>query len=124
MTTMAEATRRRRIAATLYDKGCSYREIADLLGVTYQVARSLVQPERQNARISLNKAIADGHIGKASACESCGRDDVRVVGHHDDYNEPFKVRWLCDKCHHATHPHEPTTRNRQHRLFEPQAVPA
>lgn len=102
MTTMAENVRRRRIAATLYDKGCSFYEIADVLEVSYQVARNLVQPDRFNARVSLNKALADGEVERPDACEDCGRA-VRLHGHHSDYNEPYKVRWLCAACHKHNH---------------------
>lgn len=117
MTTMAENTRRRRIAATLYDKGCTFREIADLLDVSYQVARNLVQPDRAAARVSLNQAIADGHIEKGVACEVCGTEQKRLVAHHDDYNEFYKVRWVCDPCHHRIHPREASRKGAQHRLI-------
>ena len=30
-------------------------------------------------------------------CEVCG--ELKVEAHHDDYNKPFKVRWLC-RLHH------------------------
>ena len=34
-------------------------------------------------------------------CECCG--DENSQAHHDDYNFPWKVRWLCKKCHDDWH---------------------
>ena len=41
-------------------------------------------------------AIASGKLTK-KPCEKCGAE---AEAHHDDYNYPLKVRWLCRK-HHA-----------------------
>lgn len=49
------------------------------------------------------KAVKDGIIPKG-ACEECG--NTYTVAHHDDYNFPLQVRWLCYKHHfqwHQTH---------------------
>lgn len=38
-------------------------------------------------------------------CERCGRRR-RVQAHHDDYDKPLEVRWLCPPHHrewHAAH---------------------
>ena len=52
------------------------------------------------ARALVLKALKNGtlHRGK---CEICG--DERVEAHHDDYNEPLNVRWLCISCHRKWH---------------------
>lgn len=34
-------------------------------------------------------------------CECCGCEKTQA--HHDDYNFPWKVRWLCKKCHDEWH---------------------
>lgn len=104
MTTMVENVRRQRIAFALYHRGMSYREIANLLDVSYQVARSLVKPAQRAAQISLNKALTDGLIEKADACQECGATNVRLTGHHEDYNDLYGVRWLCYSCHKRIHP--------------------
>lgn len=28
-----------------------------------------------------------------------------VQAHHDDYNHPLTVRWLCQPCHYEWHKH-------------------
>jgi len=55
------------------------------------------------ARDILNKAIKAGHILKPDCCGSCGRDNVRITGHHIDYNKPLEVEWLCYECHAKLH---------------------
>ncbi len=49
-------------------------------------------------------AIRAGRMKRETACKECGSDRY-VEAHHDDYNKPFDVRWLCRRCHHAWHVH-------------------
>ena len=51
------------------------------------------------AREAVFKAVKSGILIK-EACEVCQNDIVD--GHHDDYNLPLKVRWLC-RLHHMDH---------------------
>jgi transposase-like protein len=54
----------------------------------------------------LNSAIAKGILIKKNVCETCGdkpRLSRRLLSHHDDYNKPLKVRWLCPSCHYTWH---------------------
>lgn len=52
------------------------------------------------AHHALNHAIASGAIRK-QPCEICG--EIEVEAHHDDYNKPLVVRWLCERCHSEWH---------------------
>jgi len=58
-------------------------------------------PDKYRAHNSVNNAIKSGRITKGD-CEKCGRKDTH--GHHDDYNRPLEVRWLCPPCHAEEHP--------------------
>lgn len=53
-------------------------------------------PEGVRARALVARAKRRGEL-VPQPCEVCG--DPKVDGHHDDYNKPLKVRWLC-RMHH------------------------
>lgn len=57
-------------------------------------------PKAAWAHSCLQSALRRGLIEK-EPCEVCG--SVDVDGHHDNYDEPGKVRWLCRKHHKAHH---------------------
>jgi hypothetical protein len=58
-------------------------------------------PERQKATCAVNNAVRDGRLQKLP-CEKCGSTN-RVHGHHEDYNKPLDVIWLCPQCHKEHH---------------------
>ena len=45
-------------------------------------------------------AVKDGSLIREN-CVICGRIDTD--GHHDDYDQPLVVRWLCKKHHRKEH---------------------
>ncbi len=79
--------------------------------------RHAMTPERRLRRRLLEKARTNhacNHFrnrvrrGEYSVqpCEVCGHAEAQ--GHHDNYNRPFEVRWLCVQHHAAWHSeHEP-----------------
>lgn len=56
-------------------------------------------PHKAKAHNAVSNGIRDGKLVKG-VCEVCG--DTRVHAHHDDYDKPLDVRWLCPK-HHSDH---------------------
>jgi len=54
--------------------------------------------DKIKAHYILNNAIKRGEI-KRNPCEVCG--NTKVQAHHDDYNKPFDVHWVCT-IHHWT----------------------
>lgn len=52
---------------------------------------------------TLKHAIATGQVIKPSTCEQCGKAPKNLHGHHEDYNKPLVVIWLCPKCHRIEH---------------------
>jgi ribosomal protein S27AE len=41
-----------------------------------------------------------GYIFK-KPCEKCG--NVKSVAHHEDYDKPLEIVWLCQPCHSHRH---------------------
>lgn len=54
-------------------------------------------PQKYRARAAVARALKKGTIQR-QPCEKCGRLDVQA--HHDDYDKPLEIRWLC-KPHHT-----------------------
>lgn len=48
------------------------------------------------------RAVRAGILGKPSGCIICGRQ-TRLSGHHEDYNQPLNIVWLCSSCHKKLH---------------------
>ena len=61
-------------------------------------------PEKMKATSKLNYAIKKGIITRPEVCENCKqKPDKTLHGHHEDYNKPLEVIWLCHACHIAYH---------------------
>lgn len=64
-------------------------------------------------------AVRNGKLVTLTTCEACGgngtpyKDGRRPIqAHHDDYNFPLVVRWLCKNCHHGWHRRNKAVPNR------------
>lgn len=118
-------------AVTAYDSGQSLADIAHVFGITRQGAWDLLRRRtamRSNKRFAadnhfyrngsradqkahdkVEKAVLAGRLVRPDNCDQCGSAgsfaDGRsaIQAHHDDYNKPLQVRWLCQKCHHQWH---------------------
>ena len=55
--------------------------------------------KRANARSYLASYVRRGLIAR-QPCEVCGD---KAQSHHDDYDKPLDVRWLCELHHLALH---------------------
>lgn len=62
-------------------------------------------PEKIIAMRAVHNALKSGKINKPNKCEKCGakKDKKEIHGHHEDYNKPLEVIWLCRKCHMKIH---------------------
>jgi hypothetical protein len=49
------------------------------------------------------KALRDGTLKRKDVCEHCGELEKQIYGHHEDYNKPTDVIWLCGLCHKKRH---------------------
>lgn len=48
------------------------------------------------AREAVSRAVRAGKLLRAP-CEECSAEKAHA--HHEDYDKPLEVRWLCPKCH-------------------------
>ncbi|KKN40017.1 hypothetical protein LCGC14_0737880 [marine sediment metagenome] len=60
-------------------------------------------PEKDKARDLVHKALKSGKLIKPDNCRDCKRRTNRLHAHHEDYNQPLKVKWLCVGCHRERH---------------------
>lgn len=112
-------------AVRCYDAGESCATVAGRYGVTRQAMwdllhrRTTMRPRERKgadnglyrggphegadrARNLVEKAMARGDLTRPDYCSVCGDPDD-IQAHHDDYNAPLDVRWLCRRCHFAWH---------------------
>lgn len=58
-------------------------------------------PEKFKARNAVNNAIRDGKISR-KPCHFC-QSTENLHAHHEDYDHPLDVVWLCASCHGKLH---------------------
>lgn len=69
--------------------------------VSRQRLHQLRYPEKHRARKAVAQAISTGELLRPDKCDQCSRP-CKPQAHHDDYDNPLAVRWLCsgkDGCH-------------------------
>ena len=115
----------------MYESGLSIEDIGSYFGVSRQSMHQILKRRgvvfrdnkrygdenhfkrnglvmNKNAQQLVARAIKKGILTQ-SPCESCGDSGKmsdgrnKVHAHHDDYNHPLNVRWLCQQCHHEWH---------------------
>lgn len=60
----------------------------------------LKYPERIKANQKVSRAVNKGMLIK-QPCEVC--QESKVIAHHDNYDKPLDVKWLCELHHKARH---------------------
>ncbi len=56
--------------------------------------------KKRIARVIAGRAKRNGRL-EQKPCEECGAPNAEI--HHEDYDRPLDVRWLCSDCHGAEH---------------------
>ncbi len=59
-------------------------------------------PQKAKAHNAVSNALRDGKLERPDICESCDTE-IFVEAHHEDYNKPLEVIWMCIKCHKEYH---------------------
>lgn len=119
-------------AVSLYNKGLSIQNVADFYGITRQAMWMILKRRgckfRSNKKYGkdnhfyrggisasdkahnlFEEALERGIIVRKITCDECGCTGIKkngssaIEGHHDNYNKPLEIRWLCKKCHYEWH---------------------
>jgi ribosomal protein S27AE len=67
-----------------------------------------------SSRSRVYRAVHDALIAGdlvPTPCDDCGSENVQA--HHDDYDKPLDVRWLCSSCHMSFHHQEGSWNRRE-----------
>ena len=69
---------------------------------TIEVTRAwrAADKRRGRAHVAVARAIRNGDL-LPQPCERCNSE--KVVAHHEDYDKPLDVMWLCQACHKQRH---------------------
>lgn len=104
-------------AVSAYVGGSSLQTIGTALGVSRQAMWDLLRHrttlrsqlrhgEDERAHDIVELALEKGELVRPPTCSECGDGGkmadgrTKIQAHHDDYNKPTDVRWLCQRCHH------------------------
>ena len=79
-----------------YQSECIPKEEHSCYGTGYSAEE---HQRRVKARTIFNHYLRDKHMSR-QLCEICGKP---AQAHHDDYDKPLEVRWLCPKHHMEWH---------------------
>lgn len=71
-----------------------------IISQTRQADWRRANPAKYNAHLAVQRAIVAGDLEKLD-CEVCG--NPAVDAHHDHYDEPLLVRWMCRRHHTRLH---------------------
>ena len=82
-----------------YDPPGSYCRVCSRRAVLDWRAR---HPRRRHAHQRVANALKYGELTRPDACETCGERRY-VMAHHENYERPLDVVWLCDSCHTKRH---------------------
>lgn len=80
---------------------CSKACVAKTLHKRFKHLEAQNKNMRPKAKQLFRSALKYGKVNR-HPCEICG--SIEAHGHHDDYSEPLRVRWLCRKHHAEAHP--------------------
>lgn len=81
-----------------YDK--EYRSRPNVKKADYHRRQKPENQKKIDARYKLRNAVRYGKIER-KPCEVCG--EINSHGHHEDYDKPYDVIWLCAKHHAEVH---------------------
>lgn len=85
-----------------YDRARAKNPARRAASLEAQKRRRAANPAKRYAHSKLSRAVKSGAIVKPKICQVC-LNELRLVGHHEDYSKPLDVIWMCDPCHKRYH---------------------
>ena len=84
-----------------YSKTIKYKLNKDKQRKKYAVVHS----DRDRATRKLRWAVECGKVIKPNQCSVCQKTHElsKIQGHHNDYEKPYEVIWVCRNCHMDIH---------------------
>jgi len=95
-----ENYQKNRVSLAIYDQLRNTDEKRKKRKIERQRILRKLYPLKYKARLKVANALRDGKIQK-QPCQMCGSQYAQA--HHDDYNKPLDVTWLCYGCHLKEH---------------------
>jgi hypothetical protein len=77
------------------------------------------QRHKDNARSYAKTYKRRGHLVQ-QPCEVCRAPNTEM--HHDDYDKPLEVRWLCRKHHLEHHAHDVMPKRKRQLFPRPKII--
>lgn len=85
-----------------YDRNRPKSERVKIRNRLYSKYWTSKNKEKRKAHGIFMRALKKGIIFKAEKCIVCGSNG-KLEAHHEDYNKPLDVLWLCISCHRCLH---------------------
>lgn len=86
-------------ARKMLDAGEKKAHIARSLRICQQLVHQILEPNKEMARRALKWAVKCGKLIRPKVCQKCLRGDRKIHAHHEDYDKPLDVLWVCPPCH-------------------------
>ena len=77
-------------------------QIAKKLHLSRQRIDQILNNHADRSRRLLYREIMAGRIVRPDNCEKC-KSKTFTEAHHNNYDEPLNVEWLCKRCHVSKH---------------------
>lgn len=84
--------------AKRYNQSKRGREVRRKASKKYWDANS----KKNSARKKVRTALRNGSMVRPNKCSMCGKQ-CKPEAHHEDYNKPLDIIWVCKSCHTNIH---------------------
>ena len=62
----------------------------------------ILQVKKNRGAAAVDYAIKTGRLARPDRCSKCGEKGF-IDAHHENYDKPLEVMWLCRSCHKLHH---------------------